>query len=168
MLGVSFVLIGFSILAFTNVVTPLVVISGSMEPEITTGSLIVSKKADTSSFKVGDVASLPREDGVIVTHRVISNEPSPDNTDLRIIKMKGDANDDADQVPYVASKALAPVVVIPEVGKAVAVLANNKIQLFAFMCFVAATYLVVNMFSAFRKTRKTDTNTSEDIKDEKI
>ena len=56
---------------------PLIVLTGSMDPTIKAGDLIVTKKVDAKDVKVDDVISFFDPDGngsVIVTHRVIGIE----------------------------------------------------------------------------------------------
>lgn len=142
---ISLIIIVFTFLTVFKIVTPLVVISGSMEPVIPVGSLIVSKTVTTSELEINEIASLPREDGVLVTHRIISNNEVENNESLREIVMKGDANDTVDQIPYVASEALTPIVVIPGFGSALTWLMNNKLLLIAVGSFSVGLYLLVKM-----------------------
>ena len=51
-------------------IKPLVVLSGSMEPEIREGDLAISKTVDPASLKVGDIISF-KEGSAIVTHRIV-------------------------------------------------------------------------------------------------
>ena len=55
-------------------ITPLIVLTESMDPEIKSGDLIICKKAEASEVKVDDVISFFDPDGngsSVVTHRVI-------------------------------------------------------------------------------------------------
>ena len=59
-----------------GIIKPLVVISGSMEPGIMTGDLLVATKVPAASVHVGDVVSLHGElTGDLVTHRVEKIQP---------------------------------------------------------------------------------------------
>ncbi len=69
------------------------VVSGSMEPEIPVGSLVIIKKADPLKIQEGDVIAFRRE-GTVITHRVVENQK-----DLRQFITKGDANELADMQP---------------------------------------------------------------------
>lgn len=85
-----------------GLIQPLVVISGSMEPEIMTGDLLVATKVDASTLEVGDVVSLPSDlTGDLVTHRIESIES--DGEGGYIISMKGDANAYSDALDYQVS-----------------------------------------------------------------
>lgn len=49
-----------------------VVETGSMEPTLTVGSVIISKKPqDAAALKVGDIVTFRTETGYVVTHRII-------------------------------------------------------------------------------------------------
>lgn len=66
--------------------------SGSMEPEIHTGSLIFVKPLD--DYSVGDVVTQRTDDPkMTVTHRIISKEEIDGQT---VFETKGDANDSSD------------------------------------------------------------------------
>lgn len=90
------VLVGFSLLPIKNNYKIYFVTSGSMEPAISTGSMVVSKPAD--SYNIGDV---------ITFKNIGSNKPN-DSTTHRIAKIqtkengqkeyatKGDANNSED------------------------------------------------------------------------
>ncbi|MGI6685018.1 MAG: signal peptidase I [Bacillota bacterium] len=67
---------------------PFIVLSGSMEPEILAGDLIVTKEIIPENLQVGDVISFRVEEDIVVSHRVteIQNEGG-----LSFLT-KGDAN----------------------------------------------------------------------------
>lgn len=74
------------------------VVSGSMEPEIPVGSLVLVKEAEPETVVSGDViAFYGAADGVVVTHRVVENDKQAGE-----IITKGDANEqnDMNPVPY--------------------------------------------------------------------
>src|SRR5438552_926834 len=86
---------GATILALT-VLPPLlryqtyVVLSGSMEPTIHTGSVIVATAADPAALQVGDIVTFVRPgDEENVTHRIIEIKGSPQG---RSFVTKGDAS----------------------------------------------------------------------------
>lgn len=82
-----------------GLIKPLVVISGSMEPRITTGDLLVDVPRPTAQVEVGQVTSIYSDvTRNLVSHRVVGIEPAGDGRwDIR---MKGDANDSEDGGPY--------------------------------------------------------------------
>ncbi len=79
-----------------------VVATGSMEPEIQTGSFILIEKIAPEDIKIGDVLTFRSSDptvpnGIPVTHKVI--DISYDDQGSRIFTTKGTANDEQDEYP---------------------------------------------------------------------
>lgn len=75
------------------------VLSGSMEPEIHTGSLIYVREIEPTKLEKGDIITYRISGNMTATHRiveVISDESNPDNVQFRT---KGDANDMVDPSP---------------------------------------------------------------------
>lgn len=89
LLGITVVLSLFPLLPIPGNFESLVVMSGSMEPAIHTGSVAFVKS--TGSVQVGDIVTFknPRDPATNFTHRIVSIENE-------IIKTKGDANDSPD------------------------------------------------------------------------
>ncbi len=98
------------------------VVSGSMEPTIHTGSVVLTQKVPVADLAVGDIVMFQRPDEADeqVVHRIAQLEPSQDGP---LIRTKGDANATEDpwqvrpqgdtawvargSVPYVGYVALA-------------------------------------------------------------
>ena len=81
--------------------TPLIVLTGSMDPTIKAGDLIVTKKIAAKDVKVDDVISFfdPEGNGSsIVTHRVIGIEIDETSGEI-FFRTQGDNNDIADMTP---------------------------------------------------------------------
>ena len=83
-----------------------VIVSGSMEPAIPTGSVVYDKTVPVAELEVGDVITFlpPPEYGVTrpVTHRIIEITAAPaEQRDQaaagRMFRTKGDANEDPDR-----------------------------------------------------------------------
>ena len=71
-------------------IVPYVVLSGSMEPTIETGSLcFINKNAKYQNIQEKDIIAFKMKDGTLVTHRAIT-------IDSNGIKTKGDHNKDLD------------------------------------------------------------------------
>ena len=89
--------------------TPMVVMSGSMEPRLPVGGLVFVKPVDARAVAVGDIiafaepktpdSSAPQ----LTTHRVVAVDNGP--TGL-VFKTKGDANSTADALPVSASSVV--------------------------------------------------------------
>lgn len=81
---------------------PLIVLTGSMEPEISSGDMIICHTIEPSEVKTGDVISFfdPEGNGLsVVTHRVV--EVVQENGSLSF-RTKGDANNVEDKTPVPA------------------------------------------------------------------
>lgn len=73
----------------------LTVLTGSMEPGIPVGSVVVVTPERPSDLRVGQIVTygIPVEDHRVVTHRVVS---IPEGGDRPIFQSQGDANDAPD------------------------------------------------------------------------
>ena len=92
---------------------PVAVLSGSMEPALRVGDIAVTRAADPSTVKVGDVVTYRSTSG-LVTHRIISVQEAANG---RMFRLKGDANETADPDPVADTKIVAKVVYsIPRIG----------------------------------------------------
>ncbi|WP_162246463.1 signal peptidase I [Aeromicrobium sp. Root495] len=76
--------------------TPYTVLTGSMQPTMPPGTLVVAKPVDPEALEVGDVVTVQLRSGqdVYVTHRVSAVKHRLDGTTL--FETKGDANDTPD------------------------------------------------------------------------
>lgn len=101
--------------------TPVIVRSGSMEPELPTGALALTRTVAASGIDVGDVISVTRGD-VTVTHRVVSIEKTTTGgqTPAYRVQLKGDANSAPDPATDVIESAPRLVAHLPWVGRAIA------------------------------------------------
>lgn len=115
--GVLCVVVGA--VAFVTGVRPIIFQTGSMAPGIPAGSLALTVPVTADDIRVGDVVGAPRVgDGKLVTHRVVGAER---HGDLRLIRMRGDANEAEDATPYdVTDGAQRLVWSVPGVGEAMA------------------------------------------------
>ncbi len=91
-----------------------VVLSGSMEPHIPTGSVIYTKDPDIEGLQKGDIITFKLAGGKVATHRIDSVEGSGQT--LSFIT-KGDANDAVDANPVLPGNIIGEyVAVIPYAG----------------------------------------------------
>lgn len=80
------------VIMFCMGVRPYITMSGSMEPNVKTGSIcFIATKAEYDDINVGDVIAYEKTNGGLVTHRVIAITEHGMET-------KGDANDVSDGV----------------------------------------------------------------------
>lgn len=50
---------------------PYIVLSGSMEPNLQVGDMVVSKKVNQDQIEIGDIITFEDESGATITHRVV-------------------------------------------------------------------------------------------------
>ena len=112
---------GIFILLFAIGFTPYVVLSGSMEPEIKTGSIcFINRHTSYDDIKENDIIAFRLKGGTLVTHRVI------DITDEGIIT-KGDNNEEQDDVITTKNNFVGKNTFwIPKVGYLVVLLQTTK------------------------------------------
>ena len=102
-----------------NWIQALVVTSGSMEPEISAGDILIARPVPAAEIVVGDVVSMSTPAlGATVTHRVV--EVTADGFILQ-----GDANATADPQPYPApDQVWRLAAVVPAAGSVLLALRN--------------------------------------------
>ena len=115
---IGYILIALVILAFLPIALPKLfgyraynVISGSMEPEISVGSIVYVATADFDDISEGDIIAF--ESGAsVVTHRVTAID-----TENKLFTTKGDANDSEDFMPVAYVNVIGKVALhIPVLG----------------------------------------------------
>ncbi|WP_257299632.1 signal peptidase I [Haloarchaeobius sp. FL176] len=112
------VVVPFVVYAFPGAVGAdhsFVVLSGSMEPEIAPGDVVIVDEGSTEAIEEGDIITFVRGEGEKpVTHRVVGLEERGDTT---VFRTKGDANEDVDAQPIPAGNVIGEVTVtIPYIG----------------------------------------------------
>lgn len=109
---------------------PMVVMSGSMEPALSTGDIAVVRPVDVTKLKLGDVITY-EEGGRLITHRIMAVTIGPDGSSY---VLQGDANTAADRVPVEPDAIVGKVIYrIPRVGSIIS-FANSgmgRLSLFA-------------------------------------
>lgn len=133
------VVMALTVLAAQTGLRPLVVRSGSMEPTIATGSMVLVKRIPASEIRLGDVVAVERPDHTRVTHRVLAIERRGATVELT---MKGDANEDPDAAPVPVRHADRLVRQVPQIGRFAGWLATAQGG-FAIGCAVTAVVLSV-------------------------
>lgn len=93
---VSFVPRAFGYMTFA-------VLSGSMEPELPVGSMVLVRQVEPADIAVGDNATFCRSDGAVVTHQVYEVDPVAQMISTQGIANKnadGSIMHDAEQIPF--------------------------------------------------------------------
>ncbi|HAY72516.1 MAG TPA: signal peptidase I [Ruminococcaceae bacterium] len=140
--------------------------TGSMEPEIPVGGIVITFKVKPDSLKVGDVISFYSNDttisGKVNTHRIV--EINDSDSGEKIFKTKGDANDAVDEAAVYQIDLIGKVIVnIGTVGSSVlSVLRNPKIILI----FIVIPLIFITMGEAVNLAKLIAEYKFSDQKDE--
>ena len=93
-------------------ISPLIVLSGSMEPVYPTGSLLYVNQHNLDNIQIGDAITFYIDENTLVTHRVVEI----DEISCTYIT-KGDANEVNDGNPVSFDDVLGvPIINIPKLG----------------------------------------------------
>lgn len=134
-------------------ITPMAVLSGSMEPTYHVGGLVFVQKVDPSDVEVGDSITFTIGNDTVVTHRVIEV-----NKEEQSFKTKGDANDNEDggSVAFNNVKGRALGFTIPYLGF-LAVYLNSTSGIIILVTFILIMMLlsfIVDQLSKDDKEKK--------------
>jgi len=127
------------------------VLTGSMEPVYSVGSLVVDVRTDFDDIQVGDDIVYQRSDsGLVVTHRVIAIDK-----EHRMITTQGTANSLAD-APVSYSSVIGVIKFhVPLLGYALIWLSDLKGKIIAFTV-IAALWFISVIISKLRDTDEED------------
>ena len=129
---------GLLIILYIFGIVPYVVLSGSMEPTIETGSLcFINKHANIESINEKDVIAFKMKDGTLVTHRVVKKSDSG-------LITKGDNNKEEDNnVVNKGNFVGKNMFWIPKVGYVVKVFQTTKGKI------IAGAFIILLLVSGF-------------------
>lgn len=138
------------------------VISGSMEPEIETGSYIIIRETDSDELVVGDIITFiskePAIYGMYNTHRIydICKDTYTGET---LFITKGDAYEETDAYPVHENEIVGKLVkVVPfgkNIGKMISHLSNNYVY-FGIIIVPLLICLISYVVQLFRTIREND------------
>lgn len=140
-----------------------VVLSGSMEPVIRTGSIVVDDpNVDTKTLKVGDVVTFKASDdpNMLITHRIMAIETQDGQL---AFQTKGDANDapDTSLVPAQNIVAKYDNLTIPYLGFIMEFLKSKKG--IALLLILPGTLLILStVISLYREVNKLQKNSQNE------
>lgn len=129
---------------------PLIVLTGSMEPDIMSGDLIFVKQIDGKDVKERDVIAFFDPDGngtSILTHRV--EEIYEENGTL-YFRTKGDANNTQDRLPVSADKLVG--IYVTRIGGAGNIAMFMQTTTGLIICVVVPLVLIIG-WDIFRRKR---------------
>lgn len=137
-------------LSLTGTVRPLVFTSGSMAPDIPSGSLAFARPVEAAQLEVGDVVNVRRSDGEQVTHRIQSIDRSGEQA---VLTLKGDANTVADPETYTVESAHRVVVDVPWLGR-IPVALDDPLPLATVAAYLAFCLLSPQLLRTKRRARR--------------
>ena len=139
--------------------TPLAVLSGSMEPTYHVGSLIYVADADPADVQVGDPITFKISDDTMVTHRVVAID-----TETQTFQTKGDANDNVDGGAVAWQNLVGkPVFTLPYMGY-VAAYANTTTGMIILVTIILVILLLTFLPDLLMKADEKDKDKEEDKK----
>lgn len=131
------------------------VVTGSMEPSIEQGELIVVKRQPASAIAVGDVITFysqdPQLQGAINTHRVTGLK---DENGSIVFSTKGDANEIEDRYPVKDTNLIGKVVFSSSVLGNVSRLAANPLIFIPLILVPLLAILLSNMIKTVRLAKE--------------
>lgn len=136
----GFLCIGATVALAAFDLTPIVVRSDSMSPEIKRGDLVLARGASAGDVAVGDVISVENRAGVLVTHRVATVDPFGSRIQFTL---KGDANAVPDSQVYNETSIDKVVCSVPKLGYPLGI-AVGPVGIFVGGLLVAALAYVVS------------------------
>ena len=147
--------------------------SGSMEPAIRLGSLVVVRGSET--YGIGDIVTVVGERTVkeTVTHRIAERVVDPDNGRVSY-RLKGDVNEEADRELVPSGRVIGKVIFsMPYVGYLVSFV-QSQVGFMA-LIIIPATILIYSELMVikkeirkmfFKKRKKADEDMEEEEEDE--
>ena len=103
---------------------PSVILTGSMEPKIMPGDMVLAEKIGSDRVNIGDIIMFNNGEGINITHRVI--EKTDDTGEILFIT-KGDNNSSADNGTVNSSQLKGRIIaIIPDIGKLTLYLHGGK------------------------------------------
>lgn len=125
------------------------VVSASMEPNISPGDTLITRKIETASIKKNDVVVLPvpSNKALIYSHRVLTVIREPKGV---VLQTKGDANPNPDKwlIKVTSEKTPKVIAVIPTSG-----IFNGWVDRRLIYVFLMAAGLILSLVGVFRLIR---------------
>jgi len=155
-LGTAFLLLSLTVLAGTALlphlgIRLLAVESGSMAPELPTGSLLVERQVPVAELEPGMVLSFfpPTEEQLLITHRVVSVDRTRGGT---IVETRGDANPTNDpwQAELLGEQTWVVTGSLPAVGR-LADVVRSPLALIGTTVLLPLVFLVSTLRAIWRR-----------------
>lgn len=120
---------------------PLIFTSGSMSPEIPSGSLGIARSVPAAELANDDVVSVESAEGVRVTHRIVAVQQ---NETGAVLTLKGDANSEPDAESYAVTAADRLLFSVPWVGHVMSALASPLVLFGAGVLAAGILFIVIS------------------------
>lgn len=145
-------------------IEPLTVLSGSMEPELKTGSIVYIKAPENAeALGVGEVITFKLKSGTIATHRIIEIVEVDGE---KAYKTKGDANKTEDGGAVKASDIIGvPVFSIPYLGFIAAFIGSKVGRLVA--VFAGLGLIAMTCYADLLTAKKNEDNNENETTEER-
>lgn len=157
----AFLLVGMKLFGFEI----FTVLSGSMEPEFMTGSLIYVKDVDPNELKEKDIITFRISGGTVATHRIIELVPDEENPEIIRFRTKGDKNETEDGGLIEKSQVVGvPVFDVPYLGYIAQFIQNPSGRMFTIAggAFLLLIVLLPELISEEPKDKKEKKESAED------
>lgn len=125
------------------------VVTGSMEPEIPVGSLIISKEVDIEQIEAGDIVNFKSKEsgmlGLVITHRVI--QVHEDSNGRILLETKGDANRYADGFFVEEANLIGKTVSYTKRGNLIAGILSLLTNKVGFLACIVVPCLMIGIYT---------------------
>jgi signal peptidase len=153
LIGISLCAILVVCMVLTGMLQILVVLSGSMQPTLHAGDVIVTVETPVHSLEVNDIITYHSPDNIksLMTHRIV-NIISDSQT--LAFQTKGDANEDPDQYVVSPKQIVGRMVfIIPYIGY-IASISHSFIGFLLFVLTPGRVVICAEVFSIIKKKEK--------------
>lgn len=127
---------------------PMIVLTGSMEPTIKRGDLVLSKEVNATSLKVDDIISYRDNENAIITHRIVTITNGEDGLEFTT---KGDANNTEDSI-VIKENMIEGIYVnrIPGLGTILEFIQTPVGIVLVILIIVVIAFLLIGLSSGFQ------------------
>lgn len=126
------------------------VLSGSMEPTIPTGSVVISQAR--SNYEEGEIVTVRSKPGAkveTITHRITKKQVDED-TNITVYELKGDANEEVDNELINKNRVIGEVIItIPGLGRVIN-FAQSQLG-FILLLVIPGTYIIFSETQTIKK-----------------
>jgi len=129
----------------------LVVLSGSMEPKMSPGDVVIVREAPPSEIESGDIITFQTSSEAPTTHRVVEIQQTEDG---RAYVTKGDANEEADRGTVPHDRVVGEVIfVIPLIGHLIQ-FANTQVGFLALVLTPMVLFVASELWELAKSIRE--------------